>query len=153
MYSLTDDSLCCNKQIDKICTKLAIEQIVQFGNYVILYLKNFVYQYVSLYFTLMCLMVVWFRPTEFNTIYRWNHQITKTVHLDYYLLRIHWAYWFSFLWIKTIGITEVKLLFMFDFVYFNRSILRSYETHSSIAFHIPKAKILKILKNVMKSLG
>ena len=68
--------------------------MVYFWKYVILYLEKHVYQYISLYFTLISFMVVWFGPTQPNVIS--NHQITKTVHLDYYLLRIHRAYWSYF---------------------------------------------------------
>ena len=64
---LIDELLSWNKQIEYICTKLARKNgILSKLRYFVP--KKQVYQYISLYFTLMSFMVVWFGPTQPNVI-------------------------------------------------------------------------------------
>ena len=42
--------------------------MVYFWKYIILYLEKHVYQYISLYFTLISFMALWFGPTQPNVI-------------------------------------------------------------------------------------
>ena len=70
MYSgiLIDEVLSWNKQIDDICTKLATANDILSKSRHFVPKNHFlhVYQYISLCFTLMCFMVVWFGPTLFD---------------------------------------------------------------------------------------
>ena len=63
---LIDEVLSWNKQIDDICTKLATANDILSKPRHFVPKNHFVhvYQYISLCFTLMSFMVVWFGPTQ-----------------------------------------------------------------------------------------
>ena len=127
-----------------------LEQMVYFQNYVVLYLKKHVYRYIFLYFILMSFMVIWFGPTQPNLI-----QIESSNYKNGTFAEFTEYTDPLFSELKLLKVTDIfsltKLLFMLDFINENvleelktifviNRFIHSYETRSSMVFHILKTK-------------
>ena len=139
-------------QIDNICTKLAR------ANGILPKLRHFiprkhVHQYISLCFTLMSFMVVWFGPTQLSEIYIESPNYKNGAFGLLLTQNSNTGPLFSEL--KLVKVKDIfsltKLLFLYEFIndyvpeelktiFIIKIPTHSYETHSSMVFHIPKAK-------------
>ena len=127
-----------------------LEQMVYFQNYVVLYLKKHVYRYIFLYFILMSFMVIWFGPTQPNLIQIESSNYKNGIFAEFTEYTDPLFSELKLLKVKDI-FSLTKLLFMLDFINENvleelktifviNRFIHSYETRSSMVFHILKTK-------------
>ena len=127
-----------------------LEQMVYFQNYVVLYLKKHVYRYIFLYFILMSFMVIWFGPTQPNLIQIESSNYKNGAFAEFTEYTDPLFSELKLLKVKDI-FSLTKLLFMLDFINENvleelktifviNRFIHSYETRSSMVFHILKTK-------------